>query len=211
MTTMPTTEVATQERQIGDSLNWFDITVELAGKMARPNFRRGDLAELRRMKPDKPDPAIFWRLLAESGLLESENMSADVERKWGLILHGIALMTPTSGSDANTDSNAPRPSAHNPTVPVGLALFQGGDSNRDRAFYSETRLNRLLIARGPMLHSLLARTFRMLGADQSFNWRQMARLILHEGYREDSAEYIRHQIARAYYQAERRSSQQSKE
>ena len=100
---------------------------------------------------------------------------------------------------------------HNPTVPVGLALFQGGDSNRARAFYSETRFNRLLTARGPMLHTLLARTFRMLGSGQSFNWRQMARLILHEGYREDSAEYVRHQIARAYYQAERRSAQQSKE
>ena len=75
MTTMPTTEVSTQAGQIGDSLNWFDITVELAGKMARPNFRRGDLAELRRMKPDEPDPAVFWRLLAESGLLESGEMS----------------------------------------------------------------------------------------------------------------------------------------
>ena len=211
MATMPTTEASAQAGRIGDSLNYLDITVELAGKMARPTFRRGDLAELRRMKPDEPDPAVFWRLLAESGLLETGDMSPAVESKWGLILHGIALTTPTSRSDANTDSDAPRPSAHNPTVPVGLALFQGGDSNRTRAFYSETRLNRLLTARGPMLHTLLARTFRMLGSDQPFNWRQMARLILHEGYREDSAEYVRHQIARAYYQAERRSSQQSGE
>ena len=147
---------------------------------------------------------IFWRLLARQGLLDRE-MSRELESKWGLILHGIALMTPTV--EGNNESVRPRASAHDPTVPVGLALFQGGDGSRTRAFYSESRLNRLLTARGPMLQTLLARTFRMLGTDQAFNWRQMAQLILHEGFREDSAERVRHQIARAYYQAERRSTQ----
>ena len=205
MTTAPTIEGPTEQGQGGEPRSWFDIAVAFAGEMVHPVFRRGDLAELRRMKPEEPDAAIFWRLLAGQGLLEGQGMSRELESKWGLILHGIALMTPTV--EADSDSAKPRSSAHDPTVPVGLALFQGGDGNRTRAFYSESRLNRLLTARGPMLHTLLARTFRMLGTDQALNWRQMAQLILHEGYREDSAERVRHQIARAYYQAERRGTQ----
>ena len=205
MTTAPTIEGPTEQGQGREPRSWFDIAVGFAGEMVHPSFSRGDLAELRRMKPEEPDAAIFWRLLARQGLLEGREMSRELENKWGLILHGIALMTSTVEGDG--DSDRPRASAHDPTVPVGLALFQGGDGNRTRAFYSESRLNRLLTARGPMLHTLLARTFRMLGTDQAFNWRQMARLILHENYSEESAEQVRHQIARAYYQAERRSTQ----
>ena len=204
MTTTSTSETTAPPERGNEPRSWFDIAVGFAGQMARPTFGRGELAELRRMRPDEPDAAVFWRLLAGSGLLDSQEMGPVLEAKWALILHGIALMTPSVAG--NSEADAPRLSAHNPTVPVGLALYRGGDESRTRAFYSESRLNRLLTARGPMLHSLLARTFRMLGTDHSFNWRQMARLILHEGYREDSAEYVRHQIARAYYQAERRIS-----
>ena len=205
MTTSPTADAPLKSEPESEPRNRLDAVVGFASAMIHPSsFGRGDLAELRRMKPEAPDAAAFWRLLSSAGLLDLE-MRPEVERKWGLILHGIALMTPTSGDDAN--SGSPRPSAHNPTVPVGLALFQGGDPNRSRAFYSEPRLNRLLTARGPMLHTLLARTFRMLGTNQPFNWRQMARLILDEGYGEESAEQARRRIARAYYQAKRRSKQ----
>ena len=153
---------------------------------------------MRRMNPDEPDAATFWRLLAHQGLLDGREMSRELERKWGLILHGIALMTPTANDDANSDAS--RPSAHDPTVPVGLALFQGGDASRERAFYSETRLNRLLTARGPILRTLLTRMFRMLSsADQPFNWRQMSELILSDGCYEERAEQTRRRIARAYY------------
>ena len=164
MTTAPTIEELTEQGQGGEPRSWFDIAVGFAGEMVHPAFRRGDLAELRRMKPEEPGAAIFWRLLAGQGLLEGQEMSRELESKWGLILHGIALMTPTV--EADSDSAKPRSSAHDPTVPVGLALFQGGDGSRTMAFYSESRLNRLLTARGPMLHTLLARTFRMLGTDQ---------------------------------------------
>ena len=59
-----------------------------------------------------------------------------------------------------------------------------------------------------MLCVLLARMFRMLAAAEvSFNWREMAAFILNEGYDDDQAEESRRRIARAYYQAERRSSQ----
>ena len=90
------------------------------------------MAELRRMKPEEPDAAIFWRLLARQGLLEGREMRRELESKWGLILHGIALMTPTV--EGNNEADRPRPSAHDATVPVGLALFLGGDDNRTRPF-----------------------------------------------------------------------------
>ena len=107
------------------------------------------MADLRRMDPSAPDKAVFWRLLAQYDLLGNPI----VESKWALILHGIALMTPTSSGDGVA------PTAHDGSVAVGRALFLGGDSQRTTAFYSETRLNRLLTARGPILRTLLARTF----------------------------------------------------
>ena len=59
-----------------------------------------------------------------------------------------------------------------------------------------------------MLRILLTRMFRMLAAaGVSFNWREMARFILNDGYDEDAAEESRRRIARDYYQAERRSTQ----
>ena len=205
MTTTPTPATDPIPPVAGSSgrANWGEITVAMASRLARPDFKRGDLAELRRMDPDEPDAAAFWRLLSEYDLF---SRNETLERRWALILHGIALMTPTASDDGRGDG--PRPSAHDPTVPVGLALFQGGEPGRTRAFYSESRLNRLLTARGPMLRALLARLFRMLAsANQPFNWRQMATLILAEERDEEQAEQVRRQIARAYYQAERRASQ----
>ena len=158
----------------------------------------GDLAELRRMDPDAPDAAAFWRLMARQRLLDNPAL----EHKWALILHGIALMTGTAN----------RHSAHDGSMPIGRAMFLGGDTQRTVSFYSEARLNRLLTARGPILRTLLARLFRMLTAtNQPFNWSEMAHFILNDGYNEEQAEDIRRGIARAYYQAERRSAQSADE
>ena len=172
---------------------WGDIATEFAWRMSRPDFQRGDLAELRRMNPDSPDTAVFWRMMAQQDLL---GRGADLENKWALVLHGIALMTPRGDGGQ---------SAHDGTVPVGRALYLGGDGDRNSGYYSETRLNRLLTARGPMLRALLARLFRMMAAtNTSFNWREMATFILSDGYSEERAEQSRRRIAREYYSAERR-------
>lgn len=179
--------------------SWGDNAVSLVSKVAQlATHNRGDVAALRRMDPDNPDAAAFWRLMAEYDLLGNPV----VERKWALILHGIALMTPTSSGKGVTRT------AHNGFIPVGQALFWGREAQASRGFYSESRLNRLLTARGPMLRTLLARLFRMLASDVPFNWREMASFILNEGYNEEAAEQARHRIARAYYQAERRSAVQ---
>ncbi len=178
-----------------------DVAVEIAGRIARlGDFRRGDLAELRRMDPGAPDAAVFWRLMAEYDLFGNP----DVERKWALILHGIALMT-----SRNTAGGA-TPAAHDGYTSIGRALFLGSESRRETGHYSETRLNRLLTSRGPMLRTLLARMFRMLASNGvTFNWREMAQFILNEGYDEEAAERARRRIARDYYTAERRSLQTS--
>ena len=165
--------------------------------MASENFGRGDLAQLRRMDSDDPDAAAFWRLMARQDLFSGPVLEA----KWALIIHGIALMTPTNKGEGD-----PR-TAHDGYNPVGRALFLGNDPQRGQGFYSETRLNRLLTARGPMIRILLERMFRMLAAaDVSFNWREMASFILNEGYDDKAAEQSRRRIARDYYQAERRNN-----
>ena len=45
--------------------------------------------------PNAPDAAVVWRLLAQHELLGSQK----IEDKWALILHGIAVMTPTGSGD----------------------------------------------------------------------------------------------------------------
>ena len=179
--------------------SWGDIALsisfDIAGLVHR---RRGDLADLRRMDPEHVDAAVFWRILARHDM---PNLTEDWERKWALIVHGIALMTPT-----NVPENS-RKTAHKADTPVGRALYLGPDSRRDAGFYSESRLNRLLTARGQMQQVLLARLFRMLAKqDCAFNWREMAWFILNEGHSEDAAERARMQIAREYYRAERRNA-----
>ena len=208
MTTTTNSEIGEHAGDTTQDASWSGIVIRIANQLARPDFKRGDLADLRRMKPSEPDSPVFLRLLARHDLLEGNGLGPQWERKWALVIHGLALMTPT-GADADGDPDSPRPTAHNPTVPVGLALYQGGQPGRERAFYAESRFNRLLSARGPMFHTLLARAFRMLGSDQPLNWRQMSDLIFQEGHNEGAADRIRYQIARAYYQAERRASQSS--
>ena len=204
MTTTEGVAATDLQDQPGQAQSWGEVAASMAGYVAQvAEHRRGDLAELRRMDPDEPDAAIFWRILARYDLLDR---GETVERKWALILHGIALMTPTNRGEGGART------AHDGSNPVGRALFQGNDPQRTTGFYSETRLNRLLTARGPMLQTLLARMFRMLAsAGVSFNWWEMAQFILNEGYNEDAAEQTRRRIARAYYQAERRSSQSAEQ
>ena len=142
---------------------------------------RGALAELRRMDPNKPDAATYWRLMAKADRLGCPS----AETKWALVLHGMALMAP------NIDS----------ATPVGEALFDGGDNQRKQAYYSDVRFKRLLNARGEMLRSLLSEMFRMMSATgQAFDWYEMASFIVNDN--EDSLEAARLKVARDYYATE---------
>ena len=168
--------------------NFRAIIQGLAETIEDKEFDRGDRSQLRRMDPDNPDIAAFWRLLVRAGMPGDPDIS-----KWGLIIHGMALMSHGAGL------------AHNPRISVGRALYQGG--GKRAPFYSEKRLSTLLAARGPTLHSLLARLFRMLSAEGcAFNWFEMAMLILYEGYDEGRADQTRVEIAREYYRTERQNT-----
>ncbi len=168
--------------------------VDLAIALANPIFNRGDLAQLRRMNPDNPDVPVFWRIMAQQGLLQSPTN----EKAWALILHGIAIMTPNGAVKSL--------SAHDKDMPVGKALFQGGNPNRKRPFYSEDRLRRLLIAREGMLRILLVRIFRMLASrQQPFDWAEMAWFILASPSPAERGDWRRMKIAREYYLAASRA------
>ena len=197
MTIGQTVERANVSEPADGSPSWADVAVRFANRMAWAHFPRGDLANLRRMRPDRPGPAVYWRLMGQEELLGSPVL----EVKWALILHGIALMTSTVPGDSASRN------AHDGYTPVGRALFLGSDTQRDTGFYSDARLHRLLAARGLTLRCLLARMFRMAAASGvRFNWREMARFILSEGYDKEAPEWSRRGIAREYYRAERQSS-----
>lgn len=173
------------QEQLRPQRTTYTIVRRLVAKMSNQHFSTGDLASLRRMNPDIPDAPAFWRLMAQRRLLGNPHM----EHKWGLIMHGIALMVPT---------------AHDESVRVGRALFEGGDSQRRSAFYSDLRLNRLLKAQGDVLTTLLTQLFRMMkAANQRFDWGEMASFILSEG---NDAEQARLKIAREYYRADYRAN-----
>lgn len=150
----------------------------------------GEKASLRRMDPSNPHSAVFWKLISQRGMPRNPDI-----KKWGLITHGIALMSHSAGL------------AHNPRKPVGRVLYEGNQDQPGTAFYSEDRLATLLAARGPTLHRLLARLFRMLASKAcAFNWREMAWFILHDGCNEERADEARIKIAREYYRAKQRRS-----
>ncbi len=159
--------------------------------------QRGNLAELRRMNPDIADTAAMWRVLARHDVRTN---GGEHDLQWALIVHGLALMTPTQ------QGRGTRAYSHDRTIPVGRALYLGNETSRSSALYSEQRLSRLLTARGPMLRSLLARLFRMCAPHSvSFDWREMARFILADGVDDAKAEDCRRRIAREYYRAEHRN------
>ena len=167
--------------------NFRGVIQDIIESIEDRDMSTGDKASLRRMEFSNPNCAVFWKLISHGGI----SRNADI-RKWGLITQGIALMSHNSR-------------AHNPTIRIGRALYEGGGSNMP--FYSNDRLATLLSARGDTLYRLLARLFRMLGTSgASFNWRDMAWFILNESYNEERADQARIEIARAYYQAERRNA-----
>lgn len=173
--------------------NFGSIISNISEAIEAKEMSTGEKASLRRMEPSTPNSAVFWKLVSQRGMPRNLDVA-----KWGLITHGIALMAHGAGL------------AHSSSSPVGKTLYLGGAQQPgERAFYSEERLGTLLAARGPTLHRLLARLFRMLANEScAFNWREMAWFILNEGHNEEEADKSRIKIARDYYQAARRNAQQ---
>lgn len=168
-----------------------EAVIALARELAHPAFPRGDLAGLRRMDPDRPGAtAAFWSLLARH-VPEALRRGEDAPARWALVLHGMALMAP--------DHHRARRLKSGGREPLGLAL-RGPDP--EHPVYAESRLARLLSARGAMFRALVPRLCRqMKAADRPLDWVELARLVLAEGRDETRAERCRERIAARYYSA----------
>ena len=180
----PTPQLMEEEKVLPNYLN--NIINGLRDEIREQEFSRGDHAQLRRMDPSDPGPAVFWRLYAGRNL--SQIGGADSEKKWATIIQGIALL---SEHDRGSQKR------------FGRAIFEGDDPNRSNPFYNERRLARLLVARGQTFRTLLRRAFRMLvDTGQCIYWPQVAKLALNDGYNEEEAERVRHEIASDYFRSE---------
>lgn len=161
------------------------VIADLAKDVAR--LDSGALAALRRGALVGAGAPAFWTLLARHDL---SAVRRDIDG-WAAVMQGMALMTPR-GRDQN------RPPAHDPRMPLGRALANGGTTEREGPssppLFSELRLARLMASKGMIRQDLALRACRMFASHEvRINWSQMARLIL------DGDEYTARRIARDYY------------
>jgi CRISPR system Cascade subunit CasB len=146
----------------------------------------GDRATLARLDPDRLQPqqlAALSRALLAAGLDPTFWRPATWPR-WALVAHGIALAGHRAGQ-------------------LGSQLAEAG--------VSESRVTKLLTARGAAFRQLLPRILRLLASKgESPNWRELGELVIKESSddREDLAvaETLRLRIAGAYFSHLNRSS-----
>ena len=153
----------------------------LAAAIARSST--GERAALARLDPDQPlrpqAIAALSRALVDTRL-EPENWHPATWQRWALVAHGIAL------------------AGHDGSARLGAQLA--------RAKVAESRVTRLLTARGDAFTQLLPRLLRLL-ASQGVrpNWYELGPLILKESKPESDAQQeadaIRLGIAKAYFLA----------
>ncbi|MDA8253921.1 MAG: hypothetical protein M0Z28_32755 [Rhodospirillales bacterium] len=149
----------------------------------------GDLAELRRMAPDGPGCAAFWRLAAACGFIEEANRTD----AWMRIVKIMAILTPKG-------ERTGAPAVHDPKQRLGASLCDGGDpawGAEARPLLSETRLMRFL-AESDRRAETLERIARMLAArrksESGFDCAAIAALLLFPASTSTPRD-----IARAYY------------
>lgn len=149
-------------------------------------FDSGERAALARLNSDgnmRPHQiAALTRALIHAGL-EPERWPPETWRRWALIAHGMAL------------------AGHDGSQHFGRQLAT--------AKVAQSRVNRLLTARGEAFRQQLPRLLRLLASKEvAPNWNELGGLILQEGRDEQQAEAIRLKIAGHYFSAQARSGQQ---
>jgi len=146
------------------------------------NAGPGDRAALARMDPDVLRPheiAALSRALLAAGL-QPESWRHETWPRWGLIVHGMAL------------------AGHDGAGRLGRQLAQ--------ANVAESRVTKLLTARGEAFRQLLPRVLRLLASKGvQPNWFELGELVLKEdsGAHDDAqrAEQLRMRIAGSYFSA----------
>lgn len=141
----------------------------------------GEHAALARLDPDaefRPHQiAALSRALVYADLAP-ENWQADTWRRWAMIAHGMAL------------------AGHDSSRRLGQQLSAVG--------VSESRVTKLLTARGDAFGQLVPRLLRLLASKeaQAPNWFDLGDLILSQGRDEQTAEKVRLRIAGSFFSAE---------
>jgi len=147
----------------------------------------GERAALARLSPDQPlrpnEISALARALLAAGL-EPDNWYPAVLQRWALIAHGMAL------------------AGHDGRGRLGAQLAQAG--------VAESRVTKLLTARGDAFVQLLPSVLRLLASKGvAPNWHELGPLVLKQnGDRENlqDAEQIRLRVAGAYFSQQARKA-----
>ena len=192
----PAEQTATQETRRPYIRTPADEAVGISAIIAQPHFSAGDLAELRRMNELYIEPPIFWELMAQRGIIGNQ----DTETKWRVIIQCIAMMTrPTNQPFGHR--------AHDGQKPVGGALWKGTQTYRTTPYYSEHNLDRFIHATGKQFYDTLIELSQTLGrANITWNWREMATMVLAEGTDQEQSQNSRRRIYREYYRSVRKTA-----
>jgi CRISPR type I-E-associated protein CasB/Cse2 len=137
----------------------------------------GDLAELRRLKPEDPGGPAFWRVVVtrlDPELPAGGEARETALRRWAVILRALAALD----------------GLHKPGRRLGAALAEAG--------VSELRLNKLLRASGePLFDQVRAVTHQLATAAAPVDLTGLARLVMSDGQPHEQA--VRQTIANDYY------------
>lgn len=170
---------AQTQARVPDALS--SVIHTIARSMRHQTISSGDLAALRRLQPDEPGDAAFWKILTSviepAGLLPNSGPLRDmVERQWAVLLNALAIAGGQHASD----------------VRLGSALAD--------AELSELRFVRLMRARGSALENEVRAIARVLASKAlSANWVEVTQLLRHQ--EDNGSERWRRRIARDYYRA----------
>ena len=171
-----------------------DKAPSMAGYIAQlAQHRKGDFSELIHLDHNAPGSPVFWRMITRYNLADQGPQD---DHRWALIVKGIAIMTPKNNTRSNNTT------AHTPYRSIGRALCLGPGSFRHTPLYNDIRLHQLLAAGDNVLEELLISLFRQLASSgTTFDWKEMAHLVLEEGRNHRSARENRARIIQDYYAA----------
>lgn len=152
-------------------------------------FSAGEMAELRRIHPEKDEarPPVFWELLCRYGVIGNEEnalLTQSEERRWACLVQGMAL---TAGLCRNADEKED----------FGWALGsveEGGDS-------LSKRFDQLMRATPERFTDHLRLMLKLaLSRNCAFSWKRLALLIL--AVDEQKRSRIRMDLTQSFYIAQ---------
>jgi CRISPR type I-E-associated protein CasB/Cse2 len=170
-----------------DHPEWRDVVGKIAWRIGREDYPSGSLAELRRLRPDAPDGAAFWRLVVEYADRLADDRQAVELRALAAVVHGMAIMHPLHVSKGERRS-------------LGRAMAE--------CRIKDIRLLRLLRLGAEELPEELRRLARLMaskGETGRFDWSDAVFLLLTAD--DPQGEQVRRRIARDYYRAEYQQQQ----